>query len=135
MITERDANRHLRDYENELGEILGRFRRSQDRCVIHPDDDPRFRRLVIELRDLLNDVLGQNNYSVIIANHFAEGISNFTGSPSYKSVENILGVVKSVITRIDRNPDILKASAHSADEAAPSRREPTVSGENYCGLA
>ena len=43
----------------------------------------------------------------MIAEFFYEGTANYPSSPSYKSVENIRGVVSSVITRVQRNPEIL----------------------------
>jgi hypothetical protein len=55
---------------------------------------------------LFNDTLGQNSYSSQIVGEFYEGISNFVGSPSYKSVENILCVVRAALTRFNRNPEL-----------------------------
>ncbi len=106
----------LRKYEDELSGILGRFRSTHDEIFIDQKDDPRFRQLVIELRDLLNDMLGKNTYSMMIVNLFNEGMSNFYESPSYKSVEGIRGVVSSVITRIERNPQILSPSPDVQDK-------------------
>lgn len=60
-----------------------------------------------ELLDLLNDSLGSNSYSYEIANEFNEGISNYFRTPSYKSVENMLSIVRATLTRLKRNPDLL----------------------------
>jgi hypothetical protein len=106
-VDKEEAISILKKYENELGNILGRFKRTSDSIHIDQDDDPRFRQLVIELRDFLDDSLGTNNYSTMIVNHFNEGIANFLGTQSYKSVESIRGVVSAVITRIKCNPKIL----------------------------
>jgi len=97
----------LKAYKDELNGILGRFEHSRNAINIDAKDDPRFRQLVIELRDFIDDNLGKNKYSLMIGNEFIEGTANFTGSPSYKSVENIIGIVSSVITRIERNPEVL----------------------------
>ncbi len=97
----------LKRYESDLAGILSRFTRSRDAIHIGHGDDPLFRQYVRELIDLFNDVLGRNTYSAQIAGEFNEGVSNFVGSPSYKSVENILSVVRAALTRFARNPDLL----------------------------
>lgn len=97
----------IKRYETELSGILSRFTRSRDRIHIGRGDDPLFRQYVRELMDLFNDILGQNSYSHQIAGEFNDGVSNFVGSPSYKSVENILSVVRAALTRFARNPELL----------------------------
>jgi hypothetical protein len=108
--------KELRTYESELIGILDRFNRTRDGIHIDRADDPRFREMVIELRDFLDDNLGRNSYSIQIVNFFNEGISNWIGSPSYKSVENIRGLVSSVIVRIERNPNILSPAMAASQE-------------------
>lgn len=107
-------------YETDLAAILSRFTRTHDGIHIGGGDDPLFRQYVRELIDLFNDVLGQNNYSRQIAAEFNDGVSNFVGSPSYKSVENILSVVRAVSTRFTRNPELLvrKKAEESPHRAA-----------------
>lgn len=97
----------LKWYEGDLERILSRFTRSRDGIHIDRRDDPLFRQYVREIADLFNDALGRNSYSVQIAAEFNEGVSNFVGSPSYKSVENILSVVRASLTRFTRNPGLL----------------------------
>lgn len=106
-MTSDEAKKILSEYNEELEGILSRFKNNRNGIYINNNDDPRYRQIVIEIRDFLNDILGQNSYSTQIVSFFNEGISNFLGSPSYKSVENIRGLVASIITRIDRNPEIL----------------------------
>lgn len=96
----------LERYRDDLSAIMGRFSRSSDGYHIHEEDDPRFRTFVIELIDLLNDSIGKNQYSPLINQIFNEGISNFFHSPSYKSVEDIVSVLDSVVTRLKRNPEL-----------------------------
>lgn len=104
----RDTLSTLTNYKDELGGILSRFSHGRDSIHIDHNDDPRFRQIVIELRDFLDDTLGtKDSYSSMIVQFFNEGIDNFVGSPSFKSVENIIGVVSSIITRITRNPEML----------------------------
>jgi predicted nucleotide-binding protein len=94
----------LERYERELAAILGRFSRE---FHIAPGDDPKFRQYVRELVDLFNDALGRNPYSRQIADEANQGVSNDLNSPSYKSVENVLSVVRAALTRLKRNPDLL----------------------------
>lgn len=97
----------LKRYEIELSGILSRFTRSHDGIHIGRDDDPIFRQYVRELIDLFDDVPGQSSYSSQIAGEFNDGVSNFTSSPSYRSVVNILSVVRAALTRFTRNPELL----------------------------
>jgi predicted nucleotide-binding protein len=97
----------LQRYESELKTILGRFRSSSSGLDIASGDDPKFRQYVLELIDLFNDALGRNPYASQIAEEANEGVSNWLNSPSYKSVENILSIVRAALTRLNRNPDLL----------------------------
>jgi len=96
----------IKRYETELAGILSRFTRGRDGIYIGPGDDPIFRQYVRELMDLFNDALGPNSYSNQIAGEFNQGISNFSWSPSYKSVENILSVIRAAVTRFARSPEL-----------------------------
>lgn len=97
----------IKRYETELAGILSRYTRNRDGIHIGRGDDPLLRQYVRELVDLFNDILGQNNYSSQIAGEFTVGTSNFSGSPSYKSVENVLSVVRAALTRFTRSPELL----------------------------
>lgn len=97
----------LRRYEAELSKILSGFNQTRDGIYIGEGDDPLFRQYVHELFDLFNDALGPNSYSDRIVGEFNDGIANFVGSPSYKSVENILSIVRAAQTRLSRNPALI----------------------------
>ena len=97
----------IKRYENELEGILSRFTRSCDGNRIGRDDDPLVRQYVRELMDLFKDIPGQDSYARQIAVEFNVGVSNFVGSPSYKSVETILSVVRAARTHFARNPVLL----------------------------
>jgi predicted nucleotide-binding protein len=97
----------IKRYETGLAGILSRFKRTPNSVYIKDLDDPLFRQYVRELIDLFNDALGPNSYSRQIAGEFNEGISNWVDSPSFKSVENILSVVKASLTRFNRSPELL----------------------------
>jgi len=97
----------LKDYKKSLEGILSRFSRGRDSIFIRTEDDPIYRQSVLEIIDFLSDAIGKNQYSSMIADHFNEGLSNFYHSPSYKSVENIIGILGAAITRLERQPDLL----------------------------
>lgn len=110
-MTPEDVIAHLEKYETDLSGILSRFAKTRDRIFINRHDDPKYRQIVQELADLLNDALGHNQYSSTIVNIANEGIRNFSHSPSFKSVEDIISVVRSAITRIKRNPEVAAQKA------------------------
>lgn len=117
-----DANlviSEIKRYEVELAGILSRFRKTRDGIHIGQNDDPILRQYVRELMDLFSDALGRNSYSQQIAAEFNEGVSNFSGSPSYKCVENILSIVRAAMTRLSRNQELL--SRKKADENTQRR--------------
>lgn len=93
-------------YEAELARILGGFRRTQDGIYIGNDDDPLYRQYVRELIDLYDDVFGPNPYSKRIISEFNNGFG-YLGLPSFKGVENILGIVRASLTRLRRKPELL----------------------------
>jgi REase_DpnII-MboI len=97
----------VKRYEAEFVAILCRFKRDRDGVWIGDGDDPILRQYVREIIDVFNEVFGKNNYSIQISAEFDNGIRNLSGSPSYKSVENILSVIRAVLTRLIRNPELL----------------------------
>jgi len=113
----------LKRYENLLAGIKNRFSRSHDGIYIKSEDDPLLRQYVRELIDLYNDTKIQNNYSIQIINDFNEGTSNYIGSPSYKSVENIISIIRASITRFTRNPKLLNSKKVEALSLKQVQRE------------
>ena len=98
----------LDEYRTEFQRILSRFYKGGDGIHMRREDDPVWRQKALEVCDFLTDVLGLNGYSRQIVEYYQQGISNYTGSPSFKSVEDTIGVLGAVITRIKRNPAILE---------------------------
>ena len=97
----------LKEYDVELEGIRSRFTKTSDGIHIDQDDKYRLRGLVTELVDLLKDhIPGSGQHISLIANSYNEGISNWLGSPSYASVEEILSIVRAVVTRVERNPGL-----------------------------
>lgn len=98
----------IQRYAAELKAILGRFRHTPSGLYLAEGDDPKYRQYVRELIDLFNDALGRNAYSAQIIQEANDGVSNYIGSPSYKSIENIHSLLLAAVTRFERNPDLLK---------------------------
>jgi len=89
----------LESEKTKMERILSRFVRRSDAISIHPNDNPIYRQQIDELRDLLADE-GLIQYSHQIVGFFNEGIANYLASPSFASVERIIGVLGGVITRL-----------------------------------
>lgn len=108
-MTTENLIKELERYRTKLAEIKSRFTPPTSADIIHfhhinPNDEPKFKTIVIEIIDLLNDSLGQNKYSGLINQLFNEGISNYYNKPSITSIENIIPVLDSALTRLRRNP-------------------------------
>ncbi len=104
----------LEGYENELTAILSRFR--EDRSGIHIDgkDEPRYRQIGQELVDLLRDEFVEGrSYANNVAYLLNNSVSNYTGMPSKHGVQTVKSAVASAITRLKRNPNVLKSGAKS----------------------
>ena len=100
----------LGQYAEELGTILGRFTKTRDSLHISSKDNSRMKEIATELIDLINDhVPNSTHHATTIADYYNEGISNWLHSSSYASVEYIRGVVKSLKTRIERNPALFES--------------------------
>jgi hypothetical protein len=80
---------------------------------------------VLQLRDLFDDEFADaRSHSDPLLHYFNEGVSNFTESPSYHSVESVKGVVASALVRVKRNPVALKKDALAAK--ARGAKDPEV---------
>jgi REase_DpnII-MboI len=105
----------LETYETALGAMLSRFTKSRNGIHIDPNDDARFREIVLELRDLFNDAfVNGGNHSQPLISYFNDSVSNYLGSPSYRGVENVKGVVTAALVRVKRNPLALKQATLAA---------------------
>ncbi len=93
-------------YESRLSGILSRFRGTDHRgnISIDPTDLGTYSQLILEISDLFIDAIGTNSYSSNIILHFNAGTQNYVGSPSYRSVETILSIIRAAHTRFTRNP-------------------------------
>jgi hypothetical protein len=111
-------------YKSELEDILSRFTTTSDGIHIDQKDDARFRELALELRDLFDDAfVDGRRHSQPLTAYFQDSISNYVGSPSYRGVENIKGVVASALARVQRNPLALKTAALKAKARGEKDRD------------
>jgi predicted nucleotide-binding protein len=99
--------RTFEGYKNDFENYLSRYTSTNSGLHINSDDDPKYGQQIREVMELFQDCLGNNAYSSKIADNFNWGIQNFTGSPSYKSMENIIGILGAALTRFRRNPGLL----------------------------
>lgn len=115
----------LESYGNELVAILGRFEKSREGLWIGEGDHGRFKEICLELIDLLRDeLIDGNRHANILIGYLNDSVQNYTGSPSYRGVENVYGVVNAVLARVSRSPACLKSAGLStAQPSAPQRVE------------
>lgn len=104
---------------NFLKRILGRFQPGRHRIDIRNEDDPVYRQTVNEIVDLLDEEFGSNRLSWQIEHEFQEGLANYLQTPSYKSVENIIGLVGAAITKLSR-----RTQSSVVTEAPMTRPDP-----------
>lgn len=122
----------LREYLEELENIISRFSKDHEGYHIHKGDDDRLHEIIIELRDLCNDALGQNTYSGMLIDHYHRGIANWLHVPSYDSVNKITGVVRALIKRLERNRTLLEDKKFTLiDDGLPSLLHPTIIEHAY----
>lgn len=94
----------LSTYSHEIEEMFPRFSKSSSGLHINRDDGNRFRVLVNEFIDLVNDHIPNAQHAAkLVINSYNNGISNFTESSSYASLEEVKGFIESLILRIERN--------------------------------
>jgi hypothetical protein len=106
-MTPEELVEQLTHYETQLVGIAERFIRKPGEYHIQRADDGPFREMVGTLYDLLRDTLGKERYAREVNAAYAEGLNNWGRSPSLHSVEEIARLVRTVIARIKRNPQIV----------------------------
>lgn len=93
-------------------EFLSRFKKDSAGIHIREADDGRFRAMVLELVGLFDDEFVDGRREAhALGTYFNDSISNYLGSPSYRGVENVKGVVASALVRVQRNPMAIKTRA------------------------
>lgn len=115
----------LEAYSTELSAMLDRFTKTRDAIYMALGDEGRFREIGVELIDLFRDELvdGQH-HAKIVADYFNDSTRNYVGSPSYRGVENVRGMVNAVMARVKRSPACLRSAQVSIGKAsAPGRVE------------
>ncbi|SPD66647.1 conserved protein of unknown function (plasmid) [Cupriavidus taiwanensis] len=115
----------LEGYASELNEMLARFKKTREGLYMGDGDEGRFREIALELIDLFKDELVDGlHHARIVANYFNDSTQNYLGSPSYRGVENLRGVVNAVLSRVCRSPAALRdAQAEVGTPSEPQRVE------------
>jgi uncharacterized protein (TIGR02391 family) len=90
-------------YEQRFEWILGRFRRTSNAIHIADGDDEKLQQFVMELIDIFGDDQNLRPYARRIGLAYEQGIQNYIGSPSYKSVSDILAIVRAAKTRAQQS--------------------------------
>lgn len=124
-MTQDDLIATLEKYSEELSGILARFVKSRESLSIAQTDHSRFQEIGNELIDLFRDELIDSLHHVrITTNYINEASANFYGTPSYRGVENVRGVVNAVMARVKRSSSSLKSTQISAGTTSiPDRIE------------
>jgi hypothetical protein len=114
----------LNEYVEELGGILSRFTKTSDGLYIDIQDGHRMREIATQLMDFINDhIPNSTHYSSMVSTYYNEGINNWLNSSSYASVEDIRGLVRSLITRIDRNPSFFDSRPSKIFDASDGKKK------------
>lgn len=100
----------LSDYINELNQILSRFKRDSSGIHIDLNDEHKVLEITQEVLNLVHDeFIDYKQSSRLLSNSYNSSISNFLQIPSYSGVEQIKSVIKTLYTRVERSPSVLKS--------------------------
>ncbi len=102
----------LERYSAALTAMLGRFTKSHSGIYMAQGDEGRYREIGVELIDLFRDeVVDGLHHAKIVADYFNDSTNTYIGTPSYRGVENVRGVVNAMLARVRRSPACLINSA------------------------
>jgi hypothetical protein len=97
----------LQQYVNEIDLIISRFTKTRNSISIDADDNYRMRELTTELIDFIADHLpNSRQHATMIGNAYNDGYNHSYGCQSLRGVKDIQGILKSLIVRIERNPNL-----------------------------
>jgi hypothetical protein len=124
-MTSDDFIATLDSYSAELSAMLTRFKKTHSGLYMADGDEGRFREIGVELIDLFRDELVDGvHHAKIVADYFSDATHTYIGSPSYRGVENVRGVVNAVLARVRRSPASLRSAQVGTGKAtAPERVE------------
>jgi len=124
-MNQEDFAHTLEKYSDELGVILRRFIKTHSGIYMAEGDEGRFKEIGVELIDIFRDELVDGlHHAKIVAGYFNESTQTYTGTPSYRGVENVRSVTNAVLARVKRSPACLKSAQLSpGTSTAPERIE------------
>lgn len=98
-----DSRSDLIEIIAQLDAMLPRFKKSQSGLYMGDGDEPVFTQLVIEAKVILDEEFGRaNDFSMNLVRAANVGVSNFVGSPSYHSVQQVAAFLRAGVSQIDR---------------------------------
>ena len=108
----------LKDYKLGFTSIVNLYIHTSDGIHMKSSDRSSYEKNIIELIDFINDTLGENKYDYVnkIKKTYSDGLNNFLSSPSYRSVEQIICIIDALITRIQRNKDLIQKKEKRINE-------------------
>ncbi|MCT7613175.1 hypothetical protein N5U20_08115 [Aliarcobacter butzleri] len=99
----------LLEYIEELNQILSRFKKDSSGIHIHSKDEHRILEITQEVLDLLKDeFVDYKQSSQMLGRAYTSAINTFLNIPCYSGVQQIQSVIKTLYTRLERKPEILK---------------------------
>lgn len=93
----------LSEIADAIEAMLPRFTRSSQSLDMSEQDRRDYEQYVLELKVLLDEEFRYaNEYSLNLVKTANYGVSNFIGTPSYHSLERVVGIIRAAIKHIDR---------------------------------
>lgn len=94
----------LAGYIVEIESLLPRFQKSQSSGLFLPSQEQaRFLQLITEIKDIFDESFGKGNeYSANLIHRANEGSKGYLGGPSYLCIQEIVGLVKASIKKVER---------------------------------
>lgn len=115
-MTTEEFLKELCKYEAILNSVTTRFTKHGNYLTIGPADRKVFKQTVHEVIDLITDGLkSPAQYAGQIETKAAFANNNFLGSPSKSGIEDVVTVLQSLITRVQRNPGLVAEVPSSSD--------------------
>ena len=98
-----ESRSELVEIADRIAALLPRFIRSQSGLHMSESDEPVFTQLTLEAKVILDEEFGHaNDFSLNIIRAANVGVSNFSGSPSYHSVQQVGAFIRAGISQLER---------------------------------
>lgn len=106
----------LKSYSVEISEMLPRFKKDASGLQILNQDGTRLHAIVLEVVNLITDYMpSAKNSEIMVVDYFNKGNTNYFGTSSYNSLEEIKGVIDSLAVRIERNTNLFSDGSNKIE--------------------